>query len=197
MVFPSQVNVHTGIENLTRVHRGGAETDLRIGLDVDEQVLGHLAVPVETEGQSVVEEAGIKAEVGLLGSLPRQIWVSQAGRCCTCGSLVGKVVIATEADGRLILIATEDVDVTVASPGSTQLQERHSLRADGVLEEFLIADGPASRDRGEGTPAVVSRQLRRVKGIAADVELEEIALIVVIRQTAEVRKLCSIRRVGC
>ena len=66
VVFPSDFYVETSVEHLTRVDDRLADTDFRQRSNLDEKVLGGLAVPVESEGQTVVEETSIDTEVNLL-----------------------------------------------------------------------------------------------------------------------------------
>ena len=80
MVAPACLDIETSVQNLSRVKGNRTDTDLRIRLDVNQQVLGYLAVPVEADRQAVTEEAGIKTEVYLLSSLPGQVGVGSTVR---------------------------------------------------------------------------------------------------------------------
>ena len=66
MVFPSDFYVETSVEHLTRVDDRLADTDFRQRSNLDEKVLGGLAIPVERDGQTVVEETCVNTEVSLL-----------------------------------------------------------------------------------------------------------------------------------
>ena len=123
MIFPSQFDVETGVENLTRIDCSRTETDLRIRLNVDEQVSRHLSVPVQAECQTVVEEACIKTKVILLCRLPCEVRVGKSCREGTGSGFVREVVISAESDRCSILVSAEDVDITIATPGSAEFHE--------------------------------------------------------------------------
>ena len=116
MVFPSQIQVDTGVENLTRVDVGIREAKLRTEVYLDELILRGLAIPVEAQRQPVVEKAGIETQVILLGGLPSQLRIGEVGKGSRCGGIIGEVVVTANADGGSPLIVVEHTHVTVASP---------------------------------------------------------------------------------
>ena len=174
------------------------DTHLGHRRDPDQKVPGILVEPVDTKGQTVVEHAQVETEVGLDGSFPGQVRIGQAGRLgaqgrrITGGELIAGAVVR---DGRGPRIAGEDGDVTVDTPGSADLQEVQDIPADVVLDEALVADGPAGGHGGEVTPAVLQGKLGRVERIRAEVALEAVAVVVAVGQTAEVGNLRALARV--
>ena len=79
-VPPAKLELETGIENVTAVDGDGADTELGRYGHAEEEVLGLLVEPVNSEGQPVVQEAGVETEVDLLGGLPAKVRVRQAVR---------------------------------------------------------------------------------------------------------------------
>ena len=195
VVLPAEFELETGVEHLTGVDGGAGHTDFRQRGDGDQQVVGVLAIPVGREGQAVVEEAGVDTGVILLGGLPLQARVREAGRHGTVGRSTvagGRVVLvplSVHGDGGGVAVAAQDVDITVDTPGSAEFQEGDGVAADIVAEERLVADGPAGGHGGEVTPAGLLGQLGGVVGVGTEVGLHAVAVVEGVHQTAEVGQL--------
>ena len=155
-VLPAEFELETGVQHVTGVLVSTLNALLRTRLDADEEVPGVLLVPVETEGQAVVEHAQVETGIILLGDFPVQTRVGQAGGAGTIGACAILIILIPRrslGDGFHVRITAQDVHVTVAAPGGAELQETDEVTVDIVLEERFIADGPACGNGGEVTPA--------------------------------------------
>ena len=195
VVSPTEFELDTGVEHLTGVDGRAGHTDFRKRGDADEQVVGELLVPLGREGQAVVEEAGVDGGVDLLEAFPLEVRIGQAGRTGTVGRATvagGRIVLihfAVEGNGGRVLVAVEDVDVTVETPGSAEFQEGDDVTADIVLEEGLVADGPGGGHGREVTPAGLLGELGGVVGVGADDTGHAVTVVIGVDHTTVVRQL--------
>ena len=197
-VLPAEFELETLVVHVTAVDRGGTHADLDHRLDVHEQVARVLVIVVDTEGEAVVQEAGVETEVELLGGLPLQVGIRQTGRV---GTVVSRVVVervliprGVVVDGGGIRVVVQDVDVTVDTPGSTELQEGNGLTGNIVAEERLVGNGPTGGDGGEEAPALVGGKLGGVERIGTEVTLQAVAVVIAPHQTGEVGQVRTAAR---
>ena len=155
---------------------GGRQGDAR-----GEHVLRVADVEVGGEGQAVVQETHVHAEVLVDASLPREVG-SHRGRDGRRGGLVAaeQVVLTPDRDFADIVVIT---DVLVAQLAVREAQfEVVELVADAV-EEGLFRDAPSQRERGEEAPALPALEARCA--VVAAARLDEVFALVVVVQTAE------------
>jgi hypothetical protein len=125
--FRTQLHFNTGVQHVTGVLVATLDTQLRTGSDVHEEVTGVLAIPVEADGQTVVEHAQIETGIHLLVDFPVQTGVGDFGRTGTVSqrALTRGILIplGVQGDAGLVRIVSQDVHITVTTPGSTELEE--------------------------------------------------------------------------
>ena len=77
LVVPGQGQFHTRVLHVTTVDVGSARTGSSQNRRGKQPVFGALHIEIEIYAQTAVQEAGIKTDVGLFGSFPRQFFVGQ------------------------------------------------------------------------------------------------------------------------
>ena len=193
VVPPAELELPTAVEHAAAVDGGGGGAKLRRRGDAEEEVLRLLVEVLDGRGQAVVEHTEVETEVGLLRDLPVEVRVGQAAaevRSGTVGGtgLVDVVLIPASCRGDAggVAVAAQNVDVTVAAPGGAEFQEVEQVVVNIVLEEALVADGPAGGEGREVSPAVLLGELGGIGSVGAEVGLELIAVVIAPDDTAEV-----------
>lgn len=169
----------------TAVHHGAdvvpavAEAVVGVGLrNVHQHVGGLLVVELEVDVQAV-PESEVQTEVGGPRGLPAQVFVAlrgggDAGRADIVGSSGDECEVLVVGNRRVTGRTGRDVDLCVGQP------------VGGILHETLVAQVPHEADRSEDAPAVRGAETRR--GVGADGELGEVAVVVVVLAAAEERQ---------
>ena len=164
LVTPLHVQVNTLVLHVTDIdfRLAGVTCQCR-PVRVDQHTRGLLQVPVEVHCQTLVECGCIETDVQHLRGLPLRVEVTQRGYTET--GLHVRIVTGDaieEGITRTILerpVVSTDVGVTGRTVASTQLEVIQILLR--RLHELLVRHTPTQRDGGEGTPAVLLRELRR------------------------------------
>ena len=185
--FPTRVLHLTGI--LIRSAQR-AQEDARHG-QLQQDVVGHLVIPVEGGAQATLEEAGVEAEVGDGSGLPLDVLVGDA-RSAHADVLRVAEVVAALSGQRFGESIVANFLITQLTPRATQLQRAQPV---DVLQESLVAHHPCGRERGERSVAVVLRQTRRT--VVTDVELSQVAVGVVVAHAAEERLQGILLGIAC
>ena len=193
-VCPVEGELDTGVADVTTVDIRGVGAEVSHDRGVHQPVLGILPVPVEGDIEAAVEQAGVEAEVKLLGSFPRDVGVRQlVGISTGSGVLRGRAGIeGVTAVGRTYrnrgeVLEIVDVAVTVLAPAAAQLQEVDEVV---VVPPRLVGNHPAGGDGGEGAPAVTAHEVGGT--IVTEDQGEHVALVVVVVDTTEERDQATV-----
>ena len=186
-VVPAHFEVVAVGRHLAGVGVGIAVAHRPGNLDGQKHVGSLFPVVVAGETQAVVEERGVDTDVGRGGCFPGDVLHGKsAQRGCLVGNDFAVLIEEGVAEGHerhVGEVGTADAFVTELTPRCAEFEERHCAGID-VLHEFFLRNHPACRERGEGTPAVFACEAART--VAAYIGLQKIAVVVGVKQTAEV-----------
>ena len=137
--FKTGITYGTGVLPLRREARGSWN------LNLYEQILRLLVVPVHRSAQATIQEAGIDTEVGLLRSFPFKIIIGKTAQISTLSRILlgvseGVVAVISIRECSQIAKGIANILITILTPAGTELQEVKP-RSCG-LHEFLVADHP-------------------------------------------------------
>ena len=183
---------HVGADPVQRIDVG------RYGVAPD-QVGGLLVVILDATVDAAAEESEVKTDVEHTRTLPLQFWVGVVlGLNAVHGirSTIGEDVlerVGVQAISGNSVVGTEAHGITAhtVTHAEFQLVEQRL-----VLHEGFFGDVPCSRNRGEGTPAVLLAEDGRT--VAADAGLQHVARVVAIVHTSVERDVANgLLRVAC
>ena len=148
--------------------------------ELDQQILCGIQVGLNGTIQLSTEEGEIKTDVTGNGGLPFQIRIGHCLRRCPVRTDTIYPSCRAGAIG-LYELSDRDVVITCSTIADAELQVVKPLLC--ALHEWLRRDTPCKCYRGEVTPAVFLRELRR--SIGTECSAQKIAVLEVVVQTAE------------
>ena len=186
LLLPSDLELHTPVLHLAEVGHRGALAHVGRNRLIHQHAVGVLDIVVYAEGQAAVEETGVETEIVLLGLLPANGGVGESARGLAVlhrSAAVGTEIVILVAVHQGRVTEVTDVLVTVLAPAGAELELVDPART-VVLEPRLVGDVPTQRSGREGGPLVARAEAGRT--VAADRELEHVALVVVVVETEEI-----------
>ena len=85
--YAANLKLYTFISHRADITQYGVETCHLLHRHIEQQVTGLLIIAIEGNGQTIVEETGIKADIIRRGGFPLQVWIRLVANDITRGTL--------------------------------------------------------------------------------------------------------------